>query len=364
MKYDVAIIGAGVIGLCIANELSSYKVNVVCIEQEHKVAAGASGSNSGVIHSGINLKPGSKKARFCVEGNKMMYQLCKQLGVPCKRSGTVVVAFDDEIKILEELMRRADLNGVEDVKFLTKEEIKGIEPYVTAKEGLFAPTGGITLPKVLCQKLAERAERKGMKLLLDTKALAIKNDGQFKIKTSNNDINASIVINSAGLYCDEISAMVGFNKFTVQPWLGEYYVIDESKGHLINSMVYPAPQLGGAGLGIHLTKSLEGYILVGPNAKQMKGKDDMFRSPADEFYNAIAKFLSSIQISDLRYAYSGIRAKLVGSYSVLDADFVIEEYPSNFIHLMGIESPGLTASPAIAKHVVELVGKRIDLKPN
>ena len=363
-KHDVAIIGAGVVGLCIANELSKYKLDVACVEKEERIATGASGNNSGVIHSGINLKPGSVKARFCVEGSRMMYNLCEHLNVPCKKVGTVVVALnDEEAKALQELKKRADLNGVEDVRFLAKDEIKSIEPHVKAEQGLLSPTGGITMPKILCKELAGDAKKNGVEFIFNAKVSSIEHDKQFKLNAGTDIIDADIVINSAGLYADEIATMVGFNKFAVQPWLGEYYVINNKK-HLVNSMVYPAPQFGGAGLGIHLTKSLEGHILVGPNATKMKTKDHEFRSSADDFYNAIAKFLPDIRIDDLEYGYSGIRAKLAGSESLLDADFVIEEYPNNFIHLMGIESPGLTAAPAIAKHVVGMIGKRVELKLN
>lgn len=364
-RYDVAIIGAGVVGLCIANELSKYKLNTICTEKEKQIALGASGNNSGVIHSGINLKPGSMKAKFCVEGNRMMYQLCNQLNVPCKKSGTLVTALNnEETKVLQELKRRADLNNVEGVKFLAKDEIKSIEPHVRAEEALLSPTGGITLPKMLCQKLADNALKNDVKFSFNTKVSSIERDAQFKLKTSNADISASAVINSAGLYSDEIAAMVGFTKFTIEPWLGEYYVIDKAKDHLVNSMVYPAPQFRGAGLGIHLTKTLEGHIIVGPNATRMKTKEHKIRTSADDFYNAIVKFLPDINVNDLKYGYSGVRAKLAGSQSLLDADFVIEEYPNNFIHLMGIESPGLTAAPAIAKHVVGMIGKRVELKLN
>ncbi|MGH9910408.1 MAG: NAD(P)/FAD-dependent oxidoreductase, partial [Nitrososphaerales archaeon] len=364
-KYDVAIIGAGVVGLCIANELSKYKLNTICIEKEQQVALGASGNNSGVIHSGINLKPGSMKARFCVEGNRMMYGLCEQLDVPCKKSGTLVVALNnEEVKVLQELKRRADLNNVEGVKFLAKHEIKSLEPHVRAEQGLLSPTGGITLPKVLCQKLAGNALKNGVKFSFNTKVSSIERGAQFKLKTNDADITVSTVINSAGLYSDEIAVMVGFNKFTIQPWLGEYYVIDKAKDHLVNSMVYPAPQFGGTGLGIHLTKTLEGHIIVGPNATQMKSKEHKIRTHADDFYYAIEKFIHYIRINDLKYGYSGVRAKLAGSQSLLDADFVIEEHPNNFIHLMGIESPGLTAAPAIAKHLVDMIGKRVELKLN
>ncbi len=361
-KYDVAIIGAGVVGLCIASELSKYKLDIACVEKEECIATGASGNNSGVIHSGINLKPGSTKARLCVEGNRMMYDLCERLKVPCRKVGTLVVAQnDEEVKALGELKKRADLNGVEGVRSLAKKEIQSIEPHVRADHGLLSPTGGITLPKILCKELADDANKNGLGFIFNKRVSSIEHDNQYRLNVEKDIIDANVVINSAGLYSDEIAAMVGFNKFTVQPWLGEYYVINNKK-HLVNSMVYPAPQFGGAGLGIHLTKSLEGHILVGPNATKMKTKDHKFRSPVDDFYNAITKFLPEVRMDDLEYGYSGIRAKLAGSESLLDADFIIEEYPNNFIHLMGIESPGLTASPAIAKHVVGMIGKRTELK--
>lgn len=360
-KYDVAIIGAGVVGLCIANELSRYKLNVACVEKENTVALGASGNNSGVIHSGINLKPGSMKAKFCVQGNRMMYGLCESLKVPCRKTGTLVVAADDEeMRILEELKKRADLNGIEDAMLVTREEIKRVEPHIVAENGLLSPSGGITLPRMLCRALADNAVNNGVKFYFTAKVSGIEQGEHFALKTMKDPFNADVVINSAGLYADEIGSMVGYDRFTIQPWLGEYYLID--RGDLVNSMVYPAPQFGGAGLGIHLTKSLEGHILVGPNATKMNTKDHRFVSPPSDFYDAVSKFLPEIRINDLKYGYSGIRAKLASSQSLLDADFVIEEYPRNFVHLMGIESPGLTSSPAIARQVVEMIRKNVDLQ--
>jgi glycerol-3-phosphate dehydrogenase len=363
-KCDLAVIGAGVVGLSIAYELSKYKLDVICIEKESEVATGASGNNSGVIHSGMNLKPGSMKAKLCVEGNRMMYGLCQELNVPCKKIGTLVVALNaEETIVLNELKRRAELNNVQGVRLLTKDEARFIEPHIEAEAGLISPMGGITLPKVLCQKLAENAKKNGATFFFNTRVSSITGEKGFRLKGDGVEVSADIVLNCAGLYSDEIAMMVGLYKFEIKPWLGEYYVVIGAKAELIRSMVYPAPQFGAAGLGIHLTKSLEDHLLVGPNAKPMKDKHDKFRSPPEEFHDAIAKFLPGISVDDLQYGYSGIRAKLAAAQSVLDADFVIEEYPTNFIHLMGIESPGLTASPAIAKYVMEILSRRIDLKP-
>jgi glycerol-3-phosphate dehydrogenase len=360
MDYDVAVIGAGIVGLCIADELSRYKIRIACVEKEGAVAQGASGNNSGVIHSGINLKPESMKARFCVQGNRMMYGLCEKLDVPCKRGGTLVAASsDDEVKVLEELKRRADMNGVENVRFVDEAEIKNLEPHVRGIRGLFSPSGGITLPKILCKALADDAEKNGVRFYFNSKVSDIEQGEKFRLKVGKDAINSVIVVNSAGLYADDVAAMAGYTKYRIQPWLGEYYIINKE---LINSMVYPAPQFGAAGLGIHLTRSLEGHVLVGPNATKMENKETKFRSPPDDFYKAVSAFIPDVRIDDLKYGYSGIRAKLAGAHSVLDADFVIEEYPDDLIHLMGIESPGLTSAPALATHVVEMIGRKMDLR--
>lgn len=364
-EYDIIVIGAGVVGLLVCYKLSRFRLRVACVEKEDGAARGASGNNSGVIHSGINLKPGSLKARFCVQGNSMMYDLCRTLNVPCRMCGTVVAAQNDaDMKILEEMTKRAELNGVEGIRLLGAEEVKKIEPHVSAVAGLVSPHGGITDPKMLCSAAAGASRAAGVDLFFDSKVVAIDTNDTYGARLEDgNTLSSRVMINSAGLYSDDIARMVGLTKHRIHPWLGEYYVIDSSRGHLLNSMVYPAPQFGAGGLGIHLTKSLDGRIFVGPNATYLRSKEERIRTPVEDFYSAVAKFLPELSIRDLQYGHAGVRTKLNGPETRTETDFVIEEYPDNFLHLLGIESPGLTASPALAEHVCELAGKMTDLKP-
>lgn len=363
-QYDVIIIGAGIVGILISYTLSKYRLKIACVEKESEVATGASGNNSGVIHSGINLKPGSKKAKFCVEGNKLMYDICERFHVPYRVGGTLVLAIsDDDMQVLEELKERAELNGVDDVKLVSQQEIKRIEPHVRAVAGLFSARGGITDPKMVCHAVADASKSNGVDFLFNAKVNGIEKNTNYKIQLANGQkLSSTIIINSAGLYSDEIANLVGFTKYKIYPWLGEYYIIDRAKGYLLNSMVYPAPHFGGGGLGIHLTKSLGGSIFVGPNAVYLKSKEERVRTPVEEFYNSIVKFLPEVQINDMHYGHVGVRTKLNGPETKAEFDFVIEEYPSSFLNVMGIESPGFTAAPALAEYVREEIGKMINLK--
>jgi len=364
-QYDVIIIGAGIVGTLISYNLSKYRLKIACVEKESEVATGASGNNSGVIHSGINLKPGSKKAKFCVEGNRLMYDICEKFHIPYRIGGTLVLALSDaDMQVLDELKERAELNGVDDVKLVSQQEIRKMEPHVKAIAGLFSPRGGITDPKMVCRALADAAKSNGVDFLFNAKVSHIEKNTNYKIQLPNGQrLSSTIVINSAGLYSDEIANLVGFTKYKIHPWLGEYYIIDRSKGYLLNSMVYPAPHFGGGGLGIHLTKSLDGRIFVGPNAVYLKSKEERVRTPVEEFYNSIVQFLPEVEIKDMHYGHVGVRTKLNGPETKAELDFVIEEYPSNFLNIMGIESPGFTAAPALAEYVCEEIGKMIDLKP-
>ncbi len=365
-QYDVTIIGAGIVGIAISHILSAYRLRIACIERDGEIATGASGNNSGVIHSGINLKPGTKKAGFSVRGNAMMYDLCRRFNIPYLNRGTLVVALDDnDMKILDELKRRAELNGVAGVRLADKDEAKRIEPHVSASAGLFAPSGGITDPRRVCSVLAAAAKTNKVEFLFNSKVMGIdEKDGGYELRTGGSRrILSRVVVNSAGLYSDEVANMIGLAKYRIHPWLGEYYTVDRSKGHLLNSMIYPAPQFGGGGLGIHLTKSLDGRIFVGPNATYLRDKEERVRTPVEEFHRAVARFLPPLDVRDMSYGHVGVRAKLTGPDAKTEMDFVIEEYPRNFLNLLGIESPGFTAAPAIAEYAVREIGRMIDLRP-
>lgn len=354
---NVAIIGCGIVGLMIAYRLSFIRgISCICIDKEDGIVKHASSRNSGVIHSGIHTKPNTLKARLCKRGNELMYELCTTLKVPYKRDGMLIVADD---KGLSELERRAKANSVE-YEMIHKDRIKVIEPYAKTNIGVYVPRAGVTDPYMLAYAVYNKAVENGTKFIFNKKVTGVNTrNGYYRLIINGKDtLDASIVINSAGLYADEIALMVGLNGYRVYPCLGEYYIIKD-KPYLVNSLIYPEPTFDYRGLGIHLTKRLDGSISVGPNAVYLASKGEEYMSSVDEFYEQASMLIEGVSREDLVYGYSGVRARLVGYGSKEEPDFVIEEYPDNFIHLLGIESPGFTSSPAIAEYILEYMLDRL-----
>ena len=267
-RFDVVIIGAGVIGCAIARELSKYKVNVAVLEKEDDVGWGISCRNSGVVHAGFNNKPGTLMAQFCVEGNKSFAELCSQLDVPYKKIGKLVVAKKkEEIKGLQKLKQQGDTNGVDNLQIIDLNEVKRLEPNIEGIAALYSPETAITSPYLLTIALAENALDNGVSFFLNTEVKSITrlNNSRFRIKTNKREFTSSYVINSAGLYADKIARMVGIKKYRLYPCRGEYHILDKNVSWLINHLIYPVPQTGAGGLGIHLTPTIDGNILIGPS---------------------------------------------------------------------------------------------------
>jgi glycerol-3-phosphate dehydrogenase len=371
--YDMVIIGGGVVGCAIARELSKYKVSVAVLEKEDDVGWGISCRNSGVVHAGFNNKPGTLMAQFCVEGNKSFAELCHQLDVPYKKIGKVVVARKkEEIKGLKELKIQGDKNQVAGLKIIDSEELKRLEPNIEGIAALYSPETAITSPYLLTIALAENALDNGVSFFLNTEVESITrlNNSCFKIITNKREFTSSYVINSAGLYADYIARMVGIRKYHLYPCRGEYHILDRNVSWLINHLVYPVPQAGAGGLGIHLTPTIDGNILIGPSNEYIKSKDNLsVTSSVMKMLSAEAReFLPLISPQYIIRSYSGLRAKQAPSSEGGFWDFVIEESKTvnNFINLIGIESPGLTAAQTIAKRVVEIINKkeRLDSNPS
>jgi glycerol-3-phosphate dehydrogenase len=362
-EYDVLIIGGGVIGCSIASELSRYELNVTMLEKESDVCGGASKANSGVIHSGIYSQPGSLKAKLCVKGNELFKAFCEELGVEFQRTGKLVVARNEkEIEELEKLKDTGDKNGVYGLEFVNKNELKQLEPNIEVKKALIVPSAGIVSPYELTIALAENAWENNVKINLNSKVLQIsKKKNSFEVKTAHNTFYTKWVINCAGLYCDEIAGMVGIKKYKVYPCRGEYLILDKNFKHLINHLIYPPPQNGSGGLGIHLTPTFEGNILIGPSAEYIEDKEDTRTTKAgmDRLLSDAASILKNLPKDAYIQSYAGIRCKLVPKDSKMPEDFIIEEDEKikGFINLMGIESPGLSAAPTIAKMVVDIIQK-------
>jgi glycerol-3-phosphate dehydrogenase len=369
--YDVVIIGGGVVGCAIARELSKYKVSVAVLEKEDDVGWGISCRNSGVVHAGFNNKPGTLMAQFCVEGNKSFAELCSQLDVPYKKIGKLVVAKKkEEIKELQKLKQQGDANGVDNLQIIYLNEVKRLEPNIEGITALYSPETAITSPYLLTIALAENALNNGVSFFLNTQVKSITklNNSHFRIKTNKREFTSSYVVNSAGLYADKIARMAGIKKYRLYPCRGEYHILDKNVSWLINHLIYPVPQAGAGGLGIHLTPTIDGNILVGPSNEYIKIKDNLSTtSPVMKMVSAEArKFLPLISPQYIIRSYSGLRAKQAPSSEGAFWDFVIEESDKvdNFINLIGIESPGLTAAQPIAKRVVEIINKKERLNPD
>jgi len=367
-NFQVAIVGGGVIGSAIAWELSKYNIDVVVFEMGSDVASGASKANSGVVHSGINSATGSLKARFCVEGNSMFQTLADTLGFQLKWVGKWVIAKDQhEGKELERLQKIGNANNVPGLKIKEGSEVEEKEPNISCYKALWVPTAGIILPYEFTIALAENAAENNVKFLLETQVTGLKKQrDNFKIQTNKGDFQAQIVVNAAGLNCREIVSMVEEPDFQVYPCRGEYLVLDKNYSSLVNAMIYPVPVKELGVLGVHITPTFEGNILLGPSAEFIDDPKDKrtTREMMNMLLNEAKEIIPALPEKAVISAYSGIRCKLASAESGGWADYRIEESKniSGLINVLGIESPGLTAAPAIAKEVTKMISKHIDLK--
>ena len=362
-----AIIGGGVIGSAIAFELSKFDVDVVVIEKGCDVASGASKANSGVVHSGINSSPGSLKARFCVEGNQKMGMLAEKLGFSFKNVGKYVIAKnDDEIKELEKLKKIGRKNNVPGLEIHDKSIVNKKEPNVLCHAGLWVPTAGIILPYECTIAFAENAAINGVDFILETKVIDIeKEKDYFSIKTNNGVIQSVFLVNAAGINCRDIVAMIEEPDFDVYPCRGEYLVLDKKNSDLITSMIYPIPDTSKGVLGVHITPTIEGNVLLGPSAEFIADLHDT-RTTAEKMtvlYKEALQIIPSMSAGSVINAYSGIRCKLASEKEGGWADYRIFESKQTpgLINLLGIESPGLTAAPAIAEEIRKMIAKKREL---
>ncbi len=375
--YDVVIIGAGVVGNAIARELSRTTLSVLVLEKEADTAFGISGRNSGVIHSGILYAPGSSRAALAVVGNSMMEELCRNLCVPYSRIGKLTVASNEtEIQELHTLKAQGEANGVQGLHILDHVAMDRLQPGISGIMALHSPSTAIVNPIALTIALAEHAHHHGVgyRFLSTVTGIEPSSDGIHHItveKEGQKTVLASrIVINCAGLHACEIARTTGYNDYTVYPCRGEYYVLDKRLAHELKLLIYPVPGAHSGGLGIHLTNTTEGNILIGPSNEYITDPHECdTTTPIMELLKEEGRaLLPSLETGDFIRNFSGIRPKLnppeIGGFH----DYVIhspKEFPG-IIHLLGIESPGLTAAPAIARLMLEMVREILPttMKPN
>ena len=355
MNYDVAVVGAGVIGSLIARELSRYNLKIALIEKCNDMAMGTSKANSAIVHAGFDAKPGSLKAKLNVEGTALMPALCKTLSVPFKPVGSLVVAFsDEEVETLSELLERGNTNGVPGLEIYGKEKLKKAEPNISddAKAALWAPTAGIVCPYELTIAAAENAVVNGTDFIRNFEVDKIDFDGEkFTVSSADNSITAKYVVNAAGVYCDEIAALIGDTSIHTMPRKGEYMLCDKSVGALANHTIFQCPSKMGK--GILVTPTVDGNLLLGPSALDIEDKNDVTTSAETlaEILEIAKKSVPCLTTREVITSFAGLRAHCDRD------DFIIEPSEKNaqFINVAGIESPGLSSAPAIALYVKDII---------
>ena len=361
--YDVAVIGAGVIGGMIARKLSGYEGKVCILEKANDVAVGATRANSAIVHAGFDAKEGSLKAKLNVRGSEMMEEIAKELGVKYIRNGSLVVGFcEEDRKELEKLLERGQRNGVRDLRILEKEELQELEPRLndTVICALYAPTGAIICPYELAIAAVGNAMDNGAALYREfCVAEVVKNEEGFLVRSADGrEVQARLVINAAGLYADEIAKMVGDTSFSILPRRGEYILLDKECGDLVSHTIFRTPSKMGK--GILVSPTVDHNLLTGPTSVDISDKEDKETTQEgfDKIIQEALENVKGIPFGKSITSFCGLRA--VGS----TGDFIINAPVPGFINVAGIESPGLSASPAIAEYVAELVkAQGMELRP-
>ncbi len=382
LSCDVLIVGAGVVGCVLARELARYRcvdtgaaLKIGVLEKEGDVSLGTSCRNSGVVHSGINYRPGTLRAVLNVKGNAMMDGLCADLKVPLKRIGKLTVALTEgDLPGLYKQKEQGEANGVPGMELMDNAKMRTIQPGIEGILGLWTPSSAIILPYGLTISAAENAHLNGVRFHLGRRVEAIRRreDGVFEVSCRSGSMavcetcTARVVVNSAGLHADEVSALIGIADKKIWACRGEYYVLDRRLDGSLKTLIYPVPGPNDPGLGIHLTPTVDGNILIGPSATYMPDEDrEDYRATADvmaDLRREGLRLLPDLAASDFIRSFSGNRPKQTPPEVGGNADFTIEETRiPGYIHLLGIESPGLTSSPAIAEMVRDLIAKRIPL---
>lgn len=360
MKYDVAVVGAGVVGALISRELSKYDIRVALLEKCNDVAMGTTKANSAIVHGGFDAANGTLKAKLNVRGTELMPKLCADMAVPYRNNGSLVLAFsEEEMEHVRTLYERGVKNGVPKLSVLDKAQVKALEPHVSDEVvgALLSETAGIVCPYELTIAATEVAVTNGVEFIRNcaVEAINVTADG-FLLATTQGEISAKYVVNAAGIHTDDIARMIGDYSISLVARKGEYYLLDKSFGFMADHTIFQCPNKMGK--GVLVTPTVDGNLLIGPSALDVEDKEDVDTTPQGlEFI--VEKAKKSVPTLNIRGAitsFAGMRA-----HPVTD-DFIIGFSAKNdcFLNVAGIESPGLSAAPAIAEMVAGLLKEKAD----
>jgi L-2-hydroxyglutarate oxidase len=391
--YDIAVIGGGIVGLATANALLAARpgLRMILLEAEDRFAAHQTGHNSGVIHSGLYYKPGSLKARYCVEGRDAMYRFCEEHDIAHERCGKIVVATDaGEFPRLEELHRRGEANGLQGIRWLTAEQIREYEPHASGSRGLHVPETGIVDYKAVASRLARLAQDKGCSMKVASRVVGFRSiGGEMVLETFAGDVRCKALVNCGGLQSDRVARLCGVDPgVRIVPFRGEYYELLPSRQFLVKNLIYPVPDPGFPFLGVHFTRMIGGGVEAGPNAVlafkregyrksdfRMKdlvdtlsyggfwkmarlnwqtGMGEMWRSFSKHaFVKALQRLLPELRPEDVKPGGSGVRAQAMDPSGKLLDDFHVVRAP-RMIHVLNAPSPAATSSLRIGAAIAEM----------
>ncbi len=398
MRHDVAIVGAGCVGLSVAKHLAeSTDLDVAVLEKEHHLASHQSGRNSGVLHPGFNYEPGSTKARFAAEGTARMKEYCAEHDVPCEEWGVVVVAQNDaEEQRVHELAEQAEANGVTYEILDSQAEIREHEPHAEGQAALYAPEAASVDSEQYVYALAKEVRELGVTVYTGYAVESIEHatDG-YRLDTSNGRFDVSLLVNAAGLHADTLAHQVGVGEeYQVVPFRGEYYEVRPERAELCETMIYPTPDPELPFLGVHYTRRADGKVIVGPNAVLAFGREayantdlnpaDLFETLSfegfrkllaskkmlgvawdelnksyrkEKFVAASQRLVPGVRADDLHKSYAGIRAQLVSDDGELVKDPLFVER-DDAVHVLNAVSPGLTCSLPFGEHIAKTVAAK------
>ena len=363
--YNVIIIGAGIIGTSIARELSKYKTKVLILEKESDVSMGATKANSAIVHGGYAEDHSQLKGRLCYKGRTQFKRLNEELNFGFRETGSLIASKDNNIEPLEQLLQNGMKNGLEDLSIIDADEIRKLEPNLSKdiKWALYCKGAGVCSPYEMAIAMAENAINNGVDLKLENKVLSIeKIDSKFKVITDKGEFYSKYIVNAAGVYTDKISKMIGIDDFKILPRSGEYLLFNRGTGEDINSVIFQLPTKYGK--GVLITSTYYGNLLIGPDSNDDSDREDTAThiDRIGKIYSSAKSIYNDINPKQFIRSFTGIRARSSTE------DFIIEEtIVKGFINVAGIQSPGLTASPAIAEMVKDILiesGLNLESNPN